>query len=93
MKTNQLDKALTHAQAEHKRRPTNIDACEILARVYFRMENPTAAAPLMETALRTKSQKPERLVLAGKVKMALGEKAAGEALVAQGMALKPYQEM
>lgn len=92
LKTNQLDKALQHALAEQQRRPENIDACETLARVYFKLGKPAEAAPLLETALRTNSQKPERLVLAGQVKIALGQQAAGEVLVAKGMALKPYLE-
>lgn len=92
LKTNQLDRALQHALAEQQRRPENIDACETLARVYFKLGKPAEAAPLLETALRTNSQKPERLVLAGQVKIALGQQAAGEVLVAKGMALKPYLE-
>jgi predicted Zn-dependent protease len=92
LKTNQLDKALQHAMVEQQRRPDNIDACETLARVYFKMGKPAEAAALLETALRTKSQKPERLALAGQVKNALGQQAEGEALIAQGMALKPYME-
>jgi len=92
LKTNQLDKALQHAKSEQQRRPENIDACETLATVLFKMGNAAEAAPLIETALRTNSQKPERLVLAGQVKIALGQKAEGDVLVAKGMALKPYME-
>lgn len=91
--TNQLDQALQHARAEQQRRPDNIDACETLARVLFKMGKSGEAAPLMETALRTHSQKPERLVLAGQVKIANGQQAAGEALIAKGLALKPYQPL
>jgi len=93
LQTNQLDKAFQHAQAEKQRRPQNIDACETLARVMFKMGKAAEAAPLLETALRTKSLKPERLVLAGQVKIANGQQAEGEALVAKGMALKPYMEL
>lgn len=92
LKTNQLDKALQHAKSEQQRRPENIDACETLATVLFKMGKAAEAAPLLETALRTNSQKPERLVLAGKVKIAVGQQAEGEVLVAKGMALKPYME-
>lgn len=92
LKTNQLEKALQHALAEQQRRPQNIDACETLARVYFKMGKPTEALPLIEMSLRTKSQKPERLALAGQVKKAIGQQTEGEALIAQGLALKPYME-
>ena len=92
LKTNQLEKSFQHAQAEYLRRPENIDACELLARVMFKMGKAPEAAPLLDKALRTNSQKPERLVLAGQVKIANGQKVEGEALMAKGMALKPYME-
>jgi len=92
LKTNQLDKALEHAKSEQQRRPENIDACETLANVLFKMGKASEAAPLLETALRTNSQKPERLALAGQVKIANGQQAEGAAMVAKGMALKPYME-
>lgn len=92
LKTHQLDKALEHARIEHSRRPENLDACEVLAEVLFKSGNAAEAAPLMEKALRTGSQQPERLVLAGKIKTALGQTTEGEALVARGIALKPYME-
>ncbi len=90
LKTKQLDKALFHAQAEQQRRPENIDACETLARVLYKMGKNTEAATQVQKALRTNSQKPERLVLAGRIKIATGQLSEGEALVAKGMALKPY---
>ena len=85
-----LAPTFTFAQAEQQRRPQNIDACETLAKVMFKMGKTEEAAALLQTALRTHSQKPERLVLAGRVKIATGQQAEGEALVAKGMALKPY---
>ena len=90
LKTNQLEQAFQHAQAEHQRRPENIDACETLAEILFKMGKSTEALPLIQTALRTHSQKPERLVLAGKIMAANGKSTEGEALIAQGMTLKPY---
>lgn len=90
LKTNQLDQAFQHAKAEHQRRPENIDACETLAEILFKMGKSAEALPLIQTALRTHSQKPERLVLAGKIMAANGKSTEGEALIAQGMALKPY---
>ncbi|MDX1913130.1 MAG: tetratricopeptide repeat protein [Saprospiraceae bacterium] len=92
LKTNQPDKALEHARIEHSRRPENLDACEVLAEALFKSGNAAEAAPLMEKALRTRSQRPERLVLAGEIKKALGQTTEGEALIARGLALKPYME-
>ncbi|MCC6462926.1 MAG: tetratricopeptide repeat protein [Saprospiraceae bacterium] len=90
LKTNELDKALEHARIEQQRRPENIDACETLAWVLYRQGKATEALPLIRTALRTQSQKPERLVRAGLIQVAAGQPAEGQALIQQGLRLKPY---
>lgn len=92
LKTNALDKAMEHAKAEYQRRPNNLDACETLARVWLKMGKPEEAAPLLVTALHTHSQKPERLLLAAQVKLALGQKAEAQALRSRAISLKPYME-
>ncbi len=93
LKNNQLEEALKHAQAEQQRRPENIDACETLARVLFKMGKAKEAESLLQTALRTNSQKPERILLEGQVKIAVGQVVEGQALVAKAMALKPYMNL
>lgn len=90
LKTNDLEKAHEHARLEHARRPENIDACETLAWVLFKQGKYAEADPFMQKALRTHSQKPERLARAGLLKKALGQQAEGDALLAQARALKPY---
>lgn len=90
LKTNQPDKALARAQAEYQRRPQNIDACETLAWALYKNGRAMEAWPLMQTALRTKSQTPERLVRAGLIGIAAGQTAEGAAQIDRGLALKPY---
>lgn len=85
----EMDKALEHAKAEYERRPQNIDAAETFAWVLYKQGKASEAAPMAETALRTKAQKPERLVKMGLVLKANGNK-TGADLIAKGLALKPY---
>jgi tetratricopeptide (TPR) repeat protein len=92
LKTNQLDKALEYARTEQQRRPENIDACETLAWALYRKGNAAEALPLIEKAMTTNSQNPERLVHAGLIKAANGQKEAGMELVKKGLALKPYMD-
>ncbi len=90
LKTCEYDKALDYARREHTRRPQNIDACETLAWALFKKGQYAEALPLMQTALRTGSKVPERLVRGGLVLVANGQHAEGWAMVDQGLALKPY---
>ncbi len=92
LKMNEPEKALEYAQTEYDRRPQNIDACETLAWVFYKIGKPEKAAPLMATALRTNSQNPERLMKAGLISVANGQKTEGEALISKAMALKPYMD-
>ncbi len=90
LKINDFDKALDHARIEHQRRPQNIDACETLAWCLYKKAGYAEALPLIQTALRTRSQNPERLVRAGLIFIANGKKEEGVALIDKGLALKPY---
>ena len=92
LKLNEPAKALEHAQTEHARRPKNIDACETLAWTLFKNGKVAEAASYMTTSLRTHSQNPERLVKAGIITMANGQKEEGKLLIGQGLKLKPYMD-
>lgn len=92
LQMNEPAKALPHAQAEHQRRPQNIDACETLAWVLYRNGQAAEALPYITTALRTKSQHPERLVKAGIIMLANGQKKEGTELINKGLSLKPYMD-
>jgi len=85
----EMDKALEHAKAEYDRRPQNIDAAETFAWVLYKQGKASEAMTMAETALRTKAQKPERLVKMGLVLKANGNK-TGADLIAKGLSLKPY---
>lgn len=92
LELNEPAKALPHAQTEHQRRPQNIDACETLAWTLYRNGQAAQALPYITTALRTQSQHPERLVKAGIIMTANGQKTEGTELINKGLSLKPYMD-
>lgn len=92
LQQNEAAKALEHARTEHARRPQNIDACETLAWVLYRNGQASEALSYAETALRTGSQHPERLVKMGVVLSASGKTTEGKDLISKGLSLKPYMD-
>ncbi|QIX61060.1 tetratricopeptide repeat protein [Hymenobacter sp. BT18] len=92
LKTNELDKALKHAQIEYKRRPDNIDVCETMAWVHYKRGEYAAAAQYMKKARRTNSQNPTQLCRAGLIALKTGQDSAGQALIKQALAINPYLE-
>ncbi len=50
------------------------------------------ALPYVKTMLRTNSQHPERMVKAGIIMAANGQKKEGTDLINKGLSLKPYME-
>jgi predicted Zn-dependent protease len=92
LKDNQPQKALEYARTEYDRRPQNMDACETFAWSLFKNGQNSEAAQLIGNVLRTKSQKPERLVRAGIILAASGQIAEGKALISKGLMLKPYMD-
>jgi tetratricopeptide (TPR) repeat protein len=92
LKNNQPAKALPYARAEHNRRPDNMDACELLAWSLYLNGQQAAAMPIMEQAMRTNSQKPERLLKAGIIYASQGETAKAKTWINKGLSLKPYQD-
>ena len=69
LKTNELDKALEHAEKEYKRRPDNIDVNETMAWVHYKRGEYAEAQKYMTVARRTNSQNP---VLLGRAEDAPG---------------------
>ena len=92
LQQNEPGKALEHARTEHQRRPQNIDASETLAWALYRNGQAAEALPYAETALRTGSQHPERLVKMGVVLSANGKNTEGKELINKGLSLKPYMD-
>lgn len=92
LKNNKPEKALEYARAEYNRRPQNMDACEVLAWSLYKNGQNTEALQHIKTALRTNSQKPERLVKAGIIMAANGQTMEGKELISKGLNLKPYMD-
>jgi tetratricopeptide (TPR) repeat protein len=90
LKTNELDKALEHAQIEYKRRPDNIDVNETLAWVYYKRGAYAEAAKYMQVARRTGSQNPVLLARAGLILLKTGQSAEGHALLEKSLKTAPY---
>lgn len=90
LKAGNPQQALAFAEAEYKRRPDNLDACETMAWALFQNGRTTEAAALVPVMLRTNSQKPERLVKAGIISIKNGDQEKGKKLISNGLSLKPY---
>ena len=60
------DKALTYAQREYEKRPTNIDVNRMMATLYQRKGMISEAQPYVKAAGTTESKHPEYLALLGK---------------------------
>ena len=73
LKMNDLENASKHAQLEYERRPENIDVCEMMAWVHYKVGNYAEANKYINKALRTNSQNPVLLSRAGLIKIKSGE--------------------
>lgn len=90
LKTNDLDKALTHAKIEYARRPDNIDVNETLAWVHYKRGEYADAQRYMQVARRTNSQNPVLLCRAGLILTKIGKVAEGQALISKALSTAPY---
>ena len=77
--------ALRHALLEYNRRPKNIEVNETVAWVYYKKNDFKSAIPFLETALSTKSMKPQLLCLAGLLYTAAGEKSKAKTMLTLGL--------
>ncbi len=90
LKVPNLDSALNHAIIEYNRRPENIDVCETIAWVYYKLKNYTEANKMINKAMATNSQNPLLLYRAGLIKTKVGEVAVGGELIKKALATNPY---
>jgi tetratricopeptide (TPR) repeat protein len=90
LKTNDLEKALTHAKIEYARRPDNIDVNETLAWVHYKRGEYAEAQRYMQVARRTNSQNPVLLCRAGLILTKIGKVTEGQALISKALATAPY---
>lgn len=90
LKTKQYDLAHTHALAEYKRRPQNIDVNQALAWVNYKKKAYAEANRYMQAALRTHAQNPVLLYQAGLMQVKVGQKEKGMALMQQALSTNPF---
>lgn len=89
--TQDYDKALEYAMKEYETRPDNIDINRVLASIYLKKGDVTAAEKHIAKARVTQSVNPELLCVAGLIKINNGDEKEGRALVAKAIQSDPYQ--
>jgi tetratricopeptide (TPR) repeat protein len=89
LKINDRENALKHALLEYERRPDNIDVCETVAWVNYKLNNYAEANKLITKALRTHCQNPSLLCRAGLIKIKAGEKEKGIELIKKAVNANP----
>ena len=83
--------ALTYAQKEYSVRPENVDVNEMMASIYFKLNDYPNAKKHLQAALKTNSQDPALVSLAGLIKIKTGQENQGEALISSSFEINPYQ--
>lgn len=92
LKTGNTEKALEHALNEFKRRPDNIDVCEVVAWVRYKRGEFMEANKLITSAMRTGSKNPVLLCRAGLIKIKNGDAVTGTALINSAVKTNPFIE-
>jgi len=87
---NDLDKALVYAKNDLALRPSNIDANELAAWVYYLKGDYTKAKPLADKMLATNNKSANTLYKAGMIYAKSGEVAKSTALLQQAKQVNPY---
>lgn len=90
LQTGEYDLALTHAQAEYKRRPKNVDVNHLLAWIHYKKGKYAKASQYMQIALRTRSQNPTLVYRAGLIQIKAGNKENGRTLMQQALKTNPF---
>ncbi len=93
IKINNLEKALKHATTEYQRRPNNIDVCETLAWVDYKLNDFKNANILIDKALKTNCKNPILLCRAGLIKVKANEVEKGKALIKQALKTNPFLDI
>ncbi len=93
IKINNLEKALKHATTEYDRRPNNIDVCETLAWVNYKLNDFKTANILINKALKTNCKNPTLLYRAGLIKIKANEVEKGKALIKQALETNPFLDI
>jgi tetratricopeptide (TPR) repeat protein len=69
LKNNEYALAIKHALIEYKRRPKNIEVCELLAWTYYKNKQYVKANQYIDKALKTNCKSPELLCRSGLIKL------------------------
>ncbi len=93
IKINELEKAKTHALKEYARRPKNIDVCETLAWVNYKLKNYNEANKLIDKALLTNSLNTTLLCRAGIIKIKVNQKQVGVNLIKKAKNINPILDV
>ena len=93
IKTNDLENALKHAQTEYERRPDNIDVCETLAWVNYKLNDFKTSNTLINKALKTNCKNPILLCRAGLIKVKANEVEKGKTLIKQALETNPFLDV
>ncbi len=93
IKINNLEKALKHATTEYQRRPNNIDVCETLAWVDYKLSDFKNADILINKALATHCKNPILLCRAGLIKIKINDVEKGKALIKQALETNPFLDV
>lgn len=93
IKVNDLENALKHATIEYERRPDNIDVCEALAWVNYKLNDFKTANTLINKALKTNCKNPLLLCRAGLIKVKANEVEKGKALIKQALETNPFLDV
>ena len=86
------DKALTYAEQAFERRPENIDVRAVMAEIMYEKGEYAAAWEHASKAMRTNSQDPHKLLLAGMAKEKAAGAGEGKEMIALAFELNPYLE-
>jgi len=90
LQAGSYDNALKHALAEYNRRPSNIEANETLAWVYYNKQEYAKALAHIETATKTNSKDPVLLCRAGLIYAKTGNKLKAKSLLGEGTKVNCY---
>lgn len=85
-------KAKAFAEKAMAARPDNIDVQALMAEILFMQEDYAAAGSMIDKALRTSSQDPGKLLVAGMIKEKTNGKGEGKDMITMAFELNPYLE-
>ncbi len=90
--THDYKAALVRANKEYAARPANIDVNKIMAQIHYKLGNINEADKHLSAAMRTGSQNPELLMIAGLIYQKSGKNELALQMINKSRSIDPYQE-